>query len=124
MTTPGDAPDQEGAPEPTSEESPARGVEQIEAEIEQTREQLGETVAALTAKLDVKTRAKHQVDAAREWVRVRAHTARVRAAEVAVRMQDTATDERGLLEPVVAAAGGALVGFVVGAVVVGGCRRR
>jgi hypothetical protein len=41
---------------PDDTSSPQPDIEQLQAEIEQTREQLGETVDALTAKLDVKSR--------------------------------------------------------------------
>ena len=37
-------------------------IEQIQSEIEQTRQELGETVDALTAKLDVKSRARARLD--------------------------------------------------------------
>jgi len=37
-------------------------IEQIQADIEQTREELAETVDALTAKLDVKSRARHRLN--------------------------------------------------------------
>lgn len=42
--------------------------EQIRHEIEETREQLGETVAALAAKTDVKTRAKERVAGVKQTV--------------------------------------------------------
>ncbi|HET8604445.1 MAG TPA: DUF3618 domain-containing protein [Marmoricola sp.] len=45
-----------------------RSKEEIEAEIEQTRQQLGETVDALSQKLDVKTRLKEQAQHRREQV--------------------------------------------------------
>jgi hypothetical protein len=45
------------APKPT--------VEELRAEIKQTRAELGETVQALAAKADVKARAKEQVEIAR-----------------------------------------------------------
>jgi len=45
----------------TGEEEP-RSPEQIEAEIEATREELGETVAELADKADVKKQAKRKVD--------------------------------------------------------------
>lgn len=43
-----------------------RTPEEIEAEIERTREELGETVEALAAKTDVKARAKEKVDETKE----------------------------------------------------------
>ena len=46
------------APKPT--------IEELRAEIKQTRADLGETVQALAAKADVKARAKEQVEVARE----------------------------------------------------------
>jgi hypothetical protein len=42
--------------------------EHLQAEIEQTREQLGETVDQLAAKLDVKTQAKERVDAVKTTI--------------------------------------------------------
>ncbi|WP_041304082.1 DUF3618 domain-containing protein [Mycolicibacterium rhodesiae] len=42
------------------EPGPEAGIDDIEADIEQTREELGQTVAALTDKLDVKGRAKEK----------------------------------------------------------------
>jgi len=46
------------APKPT--------IEELRAEIKQTRAELGETVQALAAKADVKARAREQVEVARE----------------------------------------------------------
>jgi ElaB/YqjD/DUF883 family membrane-anchored ribosome-binding protein len=43
-------------PAPNPEPGPTADVEELRADIEQTREQLGETVSALTDKLDVKAR--------------------------------------------------------------------
>lgn len=53
MTTPADT-----APEPPK----GAGPEEIEADIEATRERLGETVDALTQRMDVKARVKHKAD--------------------------------------------------------------
>ena len=49
-------------------EEPDRTAQQIRQEIEQTRAELGDTVAALAAKTDVKGHAKQAVDGARETV--------------------------------------------------------
>ena len=59
MTGPDDHP-----PDP----GPAAGVDDIQADIERTREQLGETVGALSAKLDVKGRAQQKIADTRERV--------------------------------------------------------
>ena len=70
------------------------GVEDLQADIEQTRQELGQTVAALSAKLDVKERAKYK------------------AAETRNRIATTTQNQR---VPLVAALLGAavLVGLVV-----------
>jgi hypothetical protein len=47
-----------GRPEP----APDAGVDDLQADIATTRDQLGETVEALSAKLDVKAQAKQKVD--------------------------------------------------------------
>ena len=45
-------------PDPTPPESgPDAGIDDIQADIERTRKELGDTVGALSAKLDVKKRA-------------------------------------------------------------------
>ncbi|MFL5832560.1 MAG: DUF3618 domain-containing protein [Solirubrobacterales bacterium] len=45
-----------------------RSPEEIRREIEETREDLGETAAALAAKTDVKTRAKEKVDNVKQTI--------------------------------------------------------
>lgn len=57
------------------EPGPDAGVEDIEADIEATRHELGETVEALSAKLDVKQQARGKVDRTRQRVADTAHTA-------------------------------------------------
>lgn len=89
------------------ESTQPRSPEEIQAEIEQTRAQLGESVDALHAKLDVKSRAQDRV----------AETKRQASAAVA-RGKDGLTDEQGSLRPAVpAAAGVAAVLVVVGVVI-------
>jgi Protein of unknown function (DUF3618) len=51
-----------------SGESEARSPEEIEADIEATREELGDTVEALAAKTDVKARAKEKVTETKETI--------------------------------------------------------
>src|SRR5690349_6733951 len=68
------------APEPARPEpGPDAGIPDITADIEQTRNELGETVEALAAKLDVKQRAQQKVDDTKDRVAERAdalkHTA-------------------------------------------------
>jgi hypothetical protein len=53
---------------PRPEPGPDAGVEDIQADIERTRKELGETVGALSDKLDVKQRAKDKVEETKERV--------------------------------------------------------
>jgi len=57
-------------PEPAGGDE--RTPEQVRADIEHTRAELGDTVAALAEKTDVKTQAKQAVDGARETVTAKA----------------------------------------------------
>jgi hypothetical protein len=50
------------------EPGPDAGIDDIAADIEQTRQELGETVQALSAKLDVKERSKEKVEEAKQRV--------------------------------------------------------
>lgn len=56
------------------EPGPDAGIDDIQADIERTRKDLGETVGALSAKLDVKERAKDKVAETKERVVDTAHT--------------------------------------------------
>jgi hypothetical protein len=55
-----------------SEQEGTRSPEEIEREIEQTREEVGDTVEALAAKTDVKARARKRADEIK--AKARAHT--------------------------------------------------
>lgn len=58
------------------EPGPNAGVEDLQADIESTRKELGETVGALSSKLDVKERSKQKAADTKERVADKAHTAR------------------------------------------------
>ena len=62
----------ESATGPELSDVPERTPEQVREEIEQTRTELGDTVAALAEKTDVKAQAKKTVDTAKENVTGRA----------------------------------------------------
>lgn len=92
---------------------PGASADEIEQDIERTREQLGETVDALARKLDVKSRARDRVSDIRERARVQADVARSRGADLTARVQRLARDEDGSARPVVPVGAGALVGIAV-----------
>lgn len=93
-----------------------RTVAEIEADLEATRQQLGETIDAIGDKLDVKGRAKQRAsDVGSRVTTVANDTVR--------RVQDTATDDDGNLDPKVLALAAAAA-FVVGTAVVLIVRRR
>ncbi len=75
--------------------------EEIEVDIERAREEHGETVEALTARLDVKTRAQQEFAAKRERALAQARFAKARAAALRARAKDSTTDERGQVKPAV-----------------------
>jgi uncharacterized protein DUF3618 len=93
MTGPNDA-----RPEP----GPDAGIDDIQADIEHTRKELGETVGALSAKLDVKERTKEKVADTKEAVVDKAQTLRHTATEKADTLRHTATDNPKRSVPVVA----------------------
>lgn len=104
-----------------------RAPEEIEAELEQTRHDLGETVDALSAKLDVKSRAKEQVSVTKQRAGEQVQAARERATQVVAQGKDAVTDEQGSVKPVVPAAAGGVALLVLtglGIVLVRRYRRR
>lgn len=99
-------------PDPRPEPGSDAGIEDIEADIEQTRAELGETVEALTAKMDVKERAREKVDETKERARDKVDATKQRVAETADTVRHTATDNPQRTIPVAAI-------VLVSAVVVG-----
>lgn len=57
--------------------------DEIRARIEETRHELGETVEALAAKVDVKAQVKDKVEATKETVREKADVTKAKATELA-----------------------------------------
>ena len=86
------------------EPGPDADVDDIQADIDQTRQELGETVEALQAKLDVKERAREKVADTKDQVVEKAHT-----------LQHAATDNPQRMLPVVALLliGGLAAGIVI-----------
>ena len=128
---------------PIGPETPPPGkdasADELEADIERTREDLGNTVDELTAKLDVKAQAQHKVqdakaqaqhkvqDAkaqaqhkvqdAKQRATEQAHTVQVRVGHAAARAKETASDDRGKVKPVISVGAAVVVAAVIAVVV-------
>ncbi len=110
-------------PPPPPEPGPDAGIADIQADIERTRQDLGETVEALTAKADIKGRAQETAAHAREAVAEQAAHTKDVIVEKATAAQSTARDrlidDSGSLRPnvlvtaLVAAAAVAAIGIAV-----------
>lgn len=87
---------------PRPEPGPDAGIDDIQADIEQTRNELGETVEALQAKLDVKERAREKVDETKERAKDRATETKERVVEKADTLRHAATDHPKQTVPVAA----------------------
>jgi Protein of unknown function (DUF3618) len=99
--------------------------QEIQADIEHTRKELGETIEALTAKLDVKQRAREKVGETRDAAVARLHVAKGQALDLTDRAKAGATDDEGRpTTTAMAGAGTALVVLVTVAVLVIWRRRR
>jgi hypothetical protein len=92
------------APDPRPEPGPDAGIDDIQADIEQTRNELGQTVEALSSKLNVKERAKEKAVETKQNVADKADT-----------LRHAATDNPKRTVPVAAVVliGVAAVGIVV-----------
>lgn len=102
-----------GTPEP----GPGASVDDIQSDIEATRNELGQTVEALAAKLDVKQQAKQKVDDTKHVIADKAESVRSKGVEVGSQVVDAATDAEGSVRPVVPAAALAVVAVIVGVVI-------
>ncbi|MBU8808022.1 DUF3618 domain-containing protein [Mycolicibacterium goodii] len=109
----GDNADKPANPRP--EPGPDAGVAEIQADIDKTRDELGQTVEALAAKTDVKARVHDKAVETRQRAVDKAH-----AAQAATR--DAITDDRGAVRPVIPV--GAVVTVLVVVVGVLWWRRR
>lgn len=87
MTTPVD-PD-------ASEPGTGLSVDDLQADIERTREQLGNTVDALSEKLDVKAQTRHKMENLKAGGAAKVDAVRARSGEVATKAKDAATDGQG-----------------------------
>jgi hypothetical protein len=103
-------------PEPVRPEpGPDAGVDDLQADIAQTRQELGETVEALTAKLDVKERTRQKAAETKQRVVDKAHSVQHAAIDKAHSVQHAAADNPQRTVPVAAILllGALAVGIVV-----------
>lgn len=112
---------------PNPEPSKDAGTEEIQHDIERTREELGQTVEALASKLDVKTQARNQaaaakaragdaVAAARHWITDAAASARGQFQAASQKASHRAPGDDGQRKPLLIAAcavAGAVITIVV-----------
>jgi hypothetical protein len=102
------------------EPGPDAGVDEIRTDIEQTRKELGDTVGALTAKMDVKARAKDKAAETRERVADKAAETRERVADKAAETRELVADKAHAVQHVTLDDGRARVTVPVAAAVVVG----
>jgi hypothetical protein len=87
MTTPVD-PD-------ASEPGTGLSADELQADIERTRAQLGNTVDALSAKLDVKAQTRHNMESLKQGGAAKVDAVRARGGEAVTKAKDAATDGQG-----------------------------
>src|SRR4051812_25161757 len=84
-------------------------IEELQANIEQTRQELGDTVEALTAKLDVKSRAKARVNDTKLRAKGQLSDVQARAKGLTTQARSKATTDEGKPAPAVLAGAGAVL---------------
>lgn len=96
-----------------TEATASRSVDEIEADLQHSREQLAETVDALTAKLDVKARAGEQLTDTRDRAKVALHDSAMATKAALTQTKDAVTDDDGKPKPQVSLVAAAVVAVVV-----------
>ena len=108
--------------DPTSGGS--RDINEIQADIEQTRENLGETVDQLASKLDVKSRTKARASDVKSHANEKAKLVQERATELGQSAKDAATDDQGKPKSSVLGGAAGVAAVVVGVIVIASIRKR
>jgi hypothetical protein len=104
-------------------DAPALDQAELQEDIERTRQDLAETIDELTARLDVKSRARDSLVEAKERARDRIVEAKAQTSHRIHQLRDRAIDVDGRPRPPVVAAAAALLAAVVTAAVLGRHRR-
>ncbi|QIP88048.1 DUF3618 domain-containing protein [Streptomyces sp. Tu 2975] len=81
------------SPQGSSRDPSALSADELRAQIQHTRDELGETVEALAAKADVKSRAKETAAGVKDQVGLKATRAKEQVAATASAMGDTIRDK-------------------------------
>jgi chromosome segregation ATPase len=117
----------------TADEKP--DVQELQANIEQTRQDLGETVDALTAKMDVKSRTRARLNDTKQRATVKLNDtkgqasvklqdAKVKTSQLTATAKQNATDETGKPKPAVLAGAGGVVAALLAVVSVAIWKKR
>jgi hypothetical protein len=104
-------------PDPHPEPGPDASIDEIQADIEHTRDQLGETVGALSSKLDVKQRVTQKVTDTRELIAEKAHAVQAMGSGLSATAVNVATDDEGSVKRVVPLTVGAVIAVILGIVI-------
>ena len=108
--------------EPADADKPS--VDELQADVERNRQQLADTVEALTAKLDVKSRTKARIADTRRQAADRLDVGRTHANQLAGRARSAATTDDGKPTPAALGTVAALSAAVVAVGVLVWWRRR
>ena len=101
-------------PDPNQPEpGPDAGIDDIQADIEHTRKELGETVEALSAKLDVKERTKQKAVDTKDRIAEKTHETKDRVVEATQRMRSGSSVKPVAPVAAIAVAAVVIVGVVI-----------
>src|ERR1700741_544067 len=95
------------------EPGPDAGIDELKADIEHTREGLGETVEALSAKLDVKERTKQKAIETKDRIAEKTHETKERVVQATQRMRSGNSGKPVVPGVAIAVAAAVIVGIVV-----------
>lgn len=95
------------------EPGPDAGIDDIQADIEHTRKELGETVEALSAKLDVKERTKQKAVDTKDRIAEKTHETKDRVVEATQRMRSGSSAKPVVPVAAIAVAAAVIVGVVI-----------
>lgn len=113
------SPGEQATPPPGSD----AGADELAADIERTRQQLGDTVDSLSAKFDAKSQAQQAMQETKQRAAAQLDAGKARGDQALARAKEATTDEQGALTPA-AQQGIGVVVALLGLVVAWRWRRR